>query len=36
MGVQRTTYLINEEGIIVYVNDKVNVNTDALTMLEKI
>ena len=36
MGIQRTTYLINEEGIIVYVNDKVNVNTDALTMLEKI
>ena len=36
MGVQKTTYLINEEGIIVYANDKVNVNTDALTMLTKI
>ena len=36
MGILRTTYLINEEGIIVFVNDKVKAASDALTMLEKI
>ena len=36
MGVLRTTYLINEEGIIVLANDKVKAASDALTMLEKI
>lgn len=36
MGVLRTTYLINEEGIIVFANDKVKAASDALTMLEKI
>ena len=36
MGVLRTTYLINEEGIIVFANDKVKAASDALTMLERI
>ena len=36
MGVLRTTYLINEEGIIVFANYKVKASSDALTMLEKI
>ncbi len=36
MGILRTTYLINEEGIIVFANDKVKAASDALTMLEKI
>ena len=36
MGILRTTYLINEEGIIVFANDKVKADSDALTMLEKI
>ena len=34
MGILRTTYLINEEGIIVFANDKVKAASDALTMLE--
>lgn len=36
IGILRTTYLINEEGIIVFANDKVKAASDALTMLEKI
>lgn len=36
MSILRTTYLINEEGIIVFANDKVKAASDALTMLEKI
>lgn len=36
MGILRTTYLINEEGIIVFANDKVKAASDALTMIEKI
>lgn len=36
MGILRTTYLINEEGIIVFANDKVKAASDALTMLERI
>ena len=36
MVILRTTYLINEEGIIVFANDKVKAASDALTMLEKI
>ena len=36
MGILRTTYLISEEGIIVFANDKVKAASDALTMLEKI
>ncbi|MDO4649587.1 MAG: thioredoxin-dependent thiol peroxidase [Eubacteriales bacterium] len=34
MGVVRTTYLIDEEGIIVRANDKVKAAADAETMLE--
>lgn len=33
MGVVRTTYLIDEEGIIIMANDKVKAATDAETML---
>lgn len=33
MGVVRTTYLIDEEGIIIRANDKVKGATDAETML---
>ena len=36
MGILRTTYLINEEGIIVFANDKDKAASDALTKLEKI
>ena len=36
IGILRTTYLINEEGIIVFANDKVKAASDALAMLEKI
>lgn len=36
MGIVRTTYLINEDGIIVFANDKVKAATDALTMLGNI
>ena len=36
MGVVRTTYLIDEEGIIVRANDKVKAATDAETMLEEL
>ncbi|MGN1406516.1 MAG: peroxiredoxin [Erysipelotrichaceae bacterium] len=34
MGVLRTTYLIDEEGMIVYANDKVKAKEDADKMLE--
>lgn len=34
MGIVRTTYLINEEGIIIYANDKVKVKEDALNMIK--
>lgn len=34
MGVVRTTYIIDEEGIIQYANDKVKAATDPMTMLE--
>ncbi len=34
MGVVRTTYLIDEEGIIIRANDKVKAASDAQTMLE--
>ena len=35
MGVVRTTYLIDENGIIIKANDKVNEATDPETMLEE-
>ena len=35
MGVVRTTYLIDEQGIIVKANDKVKAATDPETMLEE-
>lgn len=34
MGIVRTTYLINEEGIIIYANDKVKAKEDALNMIK--
>jgi len=34
MGVVRTTYLIDEKGVITFSNDKVKAATDAETMLE--
>ncbi len=34
MGIVRTTYLINEEGIIIYANDKVRAKEDALNMIK--
>lgn len=34
MGVVRTTYIINEEGKIIYANDKVKAVTDALDILK--
>ncbi|MGN1399096.1 MAG: peroxiredoxin [Erysipelotrichaceae bacterium] len=34
MGVVRTTYLIDEEGTIIYANDKVKADQDAEKMLE--
>ncbi|MGN0321014.1 MAG: peroxiredoxin [Lachnospira sp.] len=36
MGVVRTTYLIDENGIIIKANDKVKAATDPETMLEEI
>ena len=36
MGVVRTTYLIDENGIIIKANDKVKAATDAETMLEEV
>jgi peroxiredoxin Q/BCP len=33
MGVVRTTYIINEEGKIIYANDKVKAVNDALDIL---
>lgn len=36
MGVVRTTYLINEEGVIVMANDKVKAAVDPENMLEKL
>lgn len=36
MGVVRTTYLIDEEGVIIYANDKVKAAEDAAMMLERI
>ena len=33
-GIIRTTYLINEEGIIIYANDKVKVKEDATNMIK--
>ena len=36
MGVVRTTYLINEEGIIVMANDKVKAAEDPENMLQKL
>ncbi len=36
MGVVRTTYLIDEEGIIVKANDKVKAAEDAYRMLEEL
>jgi len=34
MGVVRTTYIINEEGKIIYANDKVKASNDALDILK--
>lgn len=34
MGVVRTTYLIDEEGVIIYANDKVKAKEDARKMME--
>lgn len=34
MGVVRTTYVIDENGYIIYANDKVKAKEDALKMLE--
>lgn len=34
MGVLRTTYLINEEGMIIFASDKVKAKEDAIKMLE--
>ena len=36
MGVVRTTYLIDENGYIIYANDKVKAKEDAYKMLEKL
>ena len=36
MGVVRTTYLIDENGMIIYANDKVKADKDADNMLEVI
>lgn len=36
MGVVRTTYLIDEKGMIIYANDKVKAKEDATKMLELI
>ncbi|MDD5972700.1 MAG: redoxin domain-containing protein, partial [Spirochaetales bacterium] len=36
MGVVRTTYLIDENGIIIMANDKVKAAEDATKMLEKL
>lgn len=36
MGIVRTTYLIDEKGIIVKANDKVKADSDANTMLESL
>ena len=36
VGVVRTTYVIDEQGIIVYANDKVKAAEDAVKMLENI
>ncbi len=36
MGVVRTTYLIDEDGIIVFANDKVKAAADPATMLENL
>lgn len=36
MGVVRTTYIIDEQGIIVYANDKVKAAEDAVKMLESL
>ena len=36
MGVVRTTYLIDEEGVIVNANDKVKTADDADTMLNAV
>ena len=36
MGVVRTTYLINEEGVIVMANDKVKTADDPQKMLEEV
>lgn len=35
-GVVRTTYLIDEKGVIIFANDKVKAADDAETMLERI
>ena len=34
IGIVRTTYLINEEGIIIYANDKVKAKEDATNMIK--
>lgn len=36
MGVVRTTYLIDENGTIIYANDKVKASEDAIKMLEMV
>lgn len=36
VGVVRTTYLIDEDGMIVFSSDKVSAATDAATMIEKL
>ncbi len=36
MGVVRTTYLIDENGVIIKANDKVKAATDPETMLNEI
>lgn len=36
MGVVRTTYLIDEQGMIIFANDKVKAAEDAVKMLEQL
>ena len=36
MGVVRTTYLIDEKGIIIKANDKVKVSEDPENMLQQV
>ena len=36
MGTVRTTYIIDEKGVIIYANDKVKVSTDAFDILKEL